>query len=423
MEKIYNQLPTNINQKFSIIYSERKTEGITTFRNKELKFGALGNKNAILVEPIYDSIDYDVNLEIFTCVNFNKSEPKKSSSYFFFDKGGKAIAQFEGMDYMRFGEYDYCYFRKYKSSLWGVLDYTFQELILPKYQMITALSDSLFKVQLDGLWGIINKEDELIFDLKATEIIGDFQNPVVLAKVDGVYYQVNSDGDIVGDLPYTYIIFPSSNSYWWRFEKDKHIRKAILNGKNIGLEGYDMVDDLTEYAGKWGIVDTTGKTLIPPEYEFIDCLGLTDCYKVFKGNLAFVEDENYVTMLKGVKCGIVDIHHNTIIPIEYDWIEEVAENLWMVNIGGEVFFDDEPQEEYWKVRGGKFGVINHQNQMIVPIQYDTIMTSWYRIKDLILAQNGSTYFDASQTFDVYDLQGNQLDSSKINPKNHIYYNR
>ena len=59
--------------------------------------------------------------------------------------------------------------------------------------------------------------------------------------------------------------------------------------------------------------------------------------------------------------------------------------------------------------------------MVVPIKYDVIMKNWFRVKDLIIVQNGTKYFDGTLHYDAYSFEGKKLDGKRIDYKNHIYY--
>lgn len=100
----------------------------------------------------------------------------------------------------------------------------------------------------------------------------------------------------------------------------------------------------------------------------------------------------------------------------------MSPTLFRVNIGGEVVYNDDYQEEYWMALGGKWGVINEKGQVIVPIKYDNIMINWFRVKDLIIVQNGAKRFDAKLDYEAYDLVGSKIIDREINYLNHMYYN-
>jgi hypothetical protein len=147
---------------------------------------------------------------------------------------------------------------------------------------------------------------------------------------------------------------------------------------------------MIRYQGKWGIINGAGNIIIPNDYSFVDFLRNPKYFKVCIGEIEVVDyeddDENYITSIKNVKWGIVDINNEIIIPIEYDWIDEVESTVWVVYKGGTVFYNDDYQEDYWTINNAKLGVYN-LTKLITPIEYDVIKKNWFRIKDYIFVQN------------------------------------
>ena len=182
---------------------------------------------------------------------------------------------------------------------------------------------------------------------------------------------------------------------------------------------------MIRYQGKWGIIDGAGEVIIPNNYCFVDFLRNPKYFKVGIGKIEVIDDEdddeNYLTSIKNVKWGIVDFNNEIIVPIEYDWIDEVESTIWVVYKGGTVFYNDDYQEDYWTIKNAKLGVYNLQ-KLITPIEYDTIKTNWFRIKDYIFVQNGKNYFDDNSTeYDVFTLEGKKIEANKPKPKDYTYY--
>ena len=104
----------------------------------------------------------------------------------------------------------------------------------------------------------------------------------------------------------------------------------------------------------------------------------------------------------------------------YNWIDEISPTLFKVNIGGKVIYNNEYQENYWMATGGKWGVVDEEGKIIVPIEYDNIMTNWFRVKDVIIVQNGANVFNPNIEYDAYELNGNKITNRKVNYLEHIY---
>jgi hypothetical protein len=224
------------------------------------------------------------------------------------------------------------------------------------------------------------------------------------------------------DLPYSYILPARSNTYAAPDKTNQRKFKAILQG-TLGDDNFSDFEMLY-YQGKWGILDEVGKEFIPCQYVYIDFFRNPSYFKVAMGELTLDFEENsHHIFCTGGKWGVINTENQVIVPLIYEWVEEIHETLWAVNIGGKVFYNDDYQEDYWTVRGGKWGVVNAKGKLIVPPQYDVYMKNWFRVKDFIFVQNDNNtpYFDDKKPFDVYDFEGNQIINNKPKPKNHIFY--
>lgn len=423
MKNVHNQLPEFVKKKHEIIYSEYRADGITTFKVKNGNWGAISNTTKLIVPPIYDSIYYDHRHCFFKAVNFEEPKDTPGSIYHFFDQEGRQQAVFDEMDYIRTDDYGHHFYRVHNAKLWGLISPNYDILLEPQYEALESVSEHLLKAKLHEKWGIITHQGQVVMDFQAKEIFGSFEHATIVAHLDGGYHQIDNQGQVLNKLPFTFLLPPKSNSYWWRYEQNKHHLKGIVEGtRKAEADSYYSFDDFSEYQGKWGIVHESGEIVVEPTYDFIDFLGLSNYFKVFKGDLIFSDDDQLGTVVTGGRCGIINHLNEVIVPIRYAWIDEIAENLWAINLGGTVYYNDEYQEDYWTVNGGKWGIINAQHQEIVPVRYDVLMTNWYRVKDLLIVQNDVKTFDHTKPFDAYDLNGNQLDSGKINYREHLFDN-
>jgi len=185
-------------------------------------------------------------------------------------------------------------------------------------------------------------------------------------------------------------------------------------------EDYE-IDDMFNYSGNWAILDEIGNVIIEPQFAFIDFFRSSEYYKVAEGKLNFDFNSDDKWVVKGVNWGVIGNDNSELIPTEYDWIEEISENLFAVNIGGTVFYNDNYQEEYWTVKGGKWGVRNKNHKEIVPVEYDSIMLNWFRVKDFIFVQKNTVQFNGDLDYDVFDFKGRKVERNKPNYKEHMFY--
>lgn len=153
--------------------------------------------------------------------------------------------------------------------------------------------------------------------------------------------------------------------------------------------------------GKMGILDQTGKTLVPFIYDEIPTQ---------------IDDQtHFVTMKKHGKYGMTNISTGQVVlPYEYDSVfPHIVQNIiyleqkqnGQTKIGfadintGKILLKPTYDGYTWVYSkplvivqsNGQYGVINHEMQTIVPIQFDKI----YWLKDRFYAYQGETvvYFD------------------------------
>jgi len=57
----------------------------------------------------------------------------------------------------------------------------------------------------------------------------------------------------------------------------------------------------------------------------------------------------------------------------------------------------------------------------VPIEYDTIMLNWFRVKDFVFVQKNTAHFNGELAYDVFDFNGKKIERNKPNYKEHMFY--
>jgi hypothetical protein len=259
--------------------------------------------------------------------------------------------------------------------------------------------------------------NNIILDFSYDEIFNISKNQKIIVKnKHSQYYSFSINNCLLESLPFGKILYPSSNTYAAPSVESFKLFKSVVNCvENDEFEEHEI----SKYKGKWGIIEVDGEVKIPCDYDYIDFLRNPNFFKVCKGNLQFKDEEdNNRLILENAKWGVIDSNNNEIVPAEYDWIDEVESVIWVVYKGGQVFYNDNCQEDYWTIKRGKLGVYN-LGKLIIPIEYDTISLSWYRVKDYIFVQNGTECFDSnSKNYDVYTFEGEKIERDKPDPQNH-----
>lgn len=429
----YNKLPDDIKQKYKIVYSELLCDNITMFKNKDEKWGVLSSYRKwglftsydYLVNPIYNSIGFNKELNLIEAVKYEDDVwNQNKNTYLYFDFNGKIIWKSKQGESITTDSFGNIFLNR--ANKIGLLDKKdFRERIEPKYQQLNALNNTLLKAFKDGKYGIINRNDLNILDFEFNEILNVIEKNRVIVKKNDTYFSFDFENNSLTKLPFSRILKASSNTYRAPSpESFKHFKSIINLEENEDYDEYDF--EMVRYKGKWGIIDGSGDVIIPNNYCFVDFLRNPKYFKVGIGEIEVIdyedEEENYRTSIKNVKWGIVDINNEIIVPIEYDWIDEVESTVWVVYKGGSVFYNDDYQEDYWTINNGKLGVYN-LNTLITPIEYDVIKKNWFRIKEYIFVQKQKTkdFDDNSTDYDVFTLEGTKLEENKPNPNDYTYY--
>jgi hypothetical protein len=130
---------------------------------------------------------------------------------------------------------------------------------------------------------------------------------------------------------------------------------------------------------KWGLIQANGDMALPAVYDFITKPLHPNYIKVFNGDFTWNEfdepsadlfyeyiDEQswngdiYEATLGNGKWGIVDANNQTIIPIQYNWVELYAPGIFLYNLGGSHiirWFSGDDKERHWAIVGGFWGVL------------------------------------------------------------------
>ena len=234
-------------------------------------------------------------------------------------------------DYIIF-QYDHCvshgifkvakYHEKKKYGyMYGFIDAYNNEILPCKYDRLSILNNVI----------IAEKDDKKgMFDLKGNEILP--------CKYD----VISSSAGCAGcENLFVVIADKSSNVYELM---DISSGEAVLR---MECQSMSMLHDgmlEVRIDGKSGIVDRTGRVIVPCEYDYIDDMS---CRRGF------------LSVKKDGKYGIIDKKGRVVIPIEYQMCGYVARNRAVVK------------------SDGKYGFVNRRGKVVIPIEYDRVLGFCY----------------------------------------------
>jgi len=245
------------------------------------------------------------------------------------DTTGKVIVPFE-YDWIEFIYDDFEFLLAVKNDKYGTIDGTGKEIIPFAYEYISWFSEDGYAViqlgeYFTAKYGIIDKTGKITVWLDGYKYIGNNLSEGLLAvgNDDDKYGFINTSGQVV--IPPQY-----SDISWFS-------------------DGYARVATGDEWPFKWGIIDKTGKEIIPLIYDWI--------YGFYYGNeLAEVE-------LDG-RYGLLNKSGTLVLPAIYEWV-----NLY--HDFGTIFIDE------------KHGLIDKAGKVIIQPEYEWI-DGWNNVDGVII---------------------------------------
>jgi len=140
---------------------------------------------------------------------------------------------------------------------WGFADENGYIQIETEYSEVGFFDQSGYaRVSLDGLWGIINKNGEMIVPFKYKAIF-NFSEGLAAACIGGEYHWLQ--GEIIG------------GTWGYVNEKGEEVIPFQYHRAENFYKGNAIVQIANDNWGDWGIIDKTGKRILPykyPSYSF-----------------------------------------------------------------------------------------------------------------------------------------------------------
>ncbi len=143
----------------------------------------------------------------------------------------------------------------------------------------------------------------------------------------------------------------------------KEVGEMDFKYDSVDYYGYTNEDYyfFASYKGKWGIVDSENREIVPFEYEFVTKTPYNNPKNIF------------VAQKKG-RLGTVNLNNQVVIPLQYDaitgdWCE------W-------------GPHGHFASKEGKFGLISPNGVVVVPVEFDGL--AWYFNK-YVLVRKGNKY--------------------------------
>ena len=253
----------------------------------------------------------------------------------------------------------------------GLVDQCGEEVLPCQFKSIYPLSNGCFLVDEEGYWRIYNgksidkvKKDDIVIihtlndDFVSVSIRRQKDSLIIIVRQDGHFKQVDSISDFEGKTANVTLKgrWKSGESWFngsfWQYEKKAYIpgekRLFTFNGYFL-KENVDLIKAIIpaiSFTGEVGLLNNGFYPMSPFCYSAVSLVD--DNNAVVKNGGEY--DGKYGLLCKDIESGLF----KEIIPCLYD-------NLKISTNG------------YVKVcNGNKWGVVNSKNEIIVPIQYESV---------------------------------------------------
>jgi len=254
-----------------------------------------------------------------------------------------------------------------------VLNDSLQMTVPCEYQELVPISNTIFNAKKYDLNedskeinhsfnGIINIEHQVLGSFGFTKDIFHYiYQDTLIVGIESCYIGIEPSFDAyhIPTQSSTKLSFDDildGHHYNHHFDAQAIYRTNVFD-PNQKDEILDFIEDdgARHIVGKWGAILPDGTEIIPNQYDFIKRIS-SQYFKVAMGSPKITWDnEERNGVLTGFKWGLVDLHHNQILEIRYDWIDvDEQSNEIFANIGGKIIWYDDYHRPEWIVEGGTY---------------------------------------------------------------------
>lgn len=365
------------------------------------KWGYINTKGEIVVKPAFDEVK-PFSAGVAQVVVANKSG--------YIDEKGKILVEphFTSISQVNDGSsVDLIIDNTRGIRLYGGFNRKTKQLILPQLRADTVLGFGLENAaaySLGGKWGVFDKSFKVLLPASYDRIDFFWEGLAVLTD-KGLSGFVNTKGEIV--LPPKYQAlgrFRDGLAPFKEFGKVGFLNKSFqtiipaiyddilrFDEKNLRAIG-------VKQNGKWGLIDYTGKVVLPLEYEacalgqwglirvkrdgkwgLIDTEGTEIIGFEYQGGLTSLGD--YLSARKNGKWGILSRDGQVVLDFIYDDV-----TVGKLKLNGKTGFFDAKEgriiiqpmyedvgfsgEVFWVKMSGKWGCLNREGTEIIPPTFD-----------------------------------------------------
>jgi len=300
------------------------------FRKGE-QFGYLDLQGQEVITPQFSSAgDFCEEVAFITAGSRSGYINQTGTFLFSLDRFEDAAADFsEGLLWVRDGE----------TGLFGYLDRNGAYAIAPQFDDARSFSNGLACVMIidnhyDEKWGLINRQGEIIIDIKYDEIY-DVKSYPIPVRAGANWHYLDDQGQVVITLA-TERAEPFSQGLARVGSKAK---EGFIDGTGAWViepkfrQAWDFHQGLAAVCleGAWGFINTTGEFVIKPKHGDIgQAYDEREGVRFFEGRVAFL-----ARVGKQVKWGYLDRKGIPLIEPQFSWAYEFTDGVAQVELEGE----------------------------------------------------------------------------------------
>jgi hypothetical protein len=299
-------------------------KGLAQVKKKD-KVGLTDRAGHLVVPVIYDAISdfYDARAVVV-----------RNGKYGYIDMFGTEVIPCR---YEKAGDFSGGYAYVVDSSKkYGYIDYSGNKLTECIYDWVESFDHGTARVSLNGKFGLRSSDGKMLLPAEYTSISPFVEGFAMVVLEDKCGY-IRRDGSFAVQCIYEY----DKN-----LTGESNFHKGLVRAKS---------------KGKTGMIDSTGKTIIP--FEFDDILP-------FENGLAPVKKKD--------KWGYIDVKNRLVVPYKYEWASIYNDGLAFVKTEEELV-----------------GMINTKQKEIIKPQFQSITFL-----------NDHLYVNDGKAFGLMDKQGN-----------------
>lgn len=269
------------------------------------------------------------------------------------------------------------YIRAVKNNKWGVINCRGVELISFEFDFIGEFENSIYlvgKKYYEDIkfphgnrikYGCIDSDERIIVPIEYEEIGKFNENGIAKAKKDEKYGLINKNGNIIAPFEYDEMKELIDGKIIVKKDYSNEINWEKLNLRWLSHEDYQEIE-----FSLWGVMDETGRVLYPIEYDEIKVIENDKIEAIKNGGLEFIMKNILNKDEKSTSNNKVNTSESNFTNSKS--IKKGSKRFPKVNgqsIKSQIHIND---KLILSLLNDKWGVINHNGEIIIPHQFKKI---------------------------------------------------